>query len=206
MIPIGGPAFHSILLLFWDSVITNKVLTRGVLSCYFRPNLQVERALFMHLFVILCALLASALSAQQGQAVLSNTLTGAKEQPSAAGPQRVSPEHLYTRIMAVVPMIGTGKADDPKRPMFAPSPVEIGKLTREGIIGMSYQLSDDGKFAIVEYVAANPAALRPILAANAAASLKAFERGKSTITDVETEFRKFKKDFNYDRFAHAMPH
>ena len=73
---------------------------------------------------------------------------------------RVSPEMMYHRVWAVVPLIGSGKPDDPKRPMFVPSPAEqtakFRKGDRSGIIGYSMQLSDDGQSALVEFVGATP--------------------------------------------------
>jgi len=73
---------------------------------------------------------------------------------------RVSPQMMYHRVWAVVPLIGTGKPDDPKRPMFVPSPAEqtakFRKGDRSGIIGYSMQLSDDGQSALVEFVGATP--------------------------------------------------
>lgn len=129
-----------------------------------------------------------------------------KEQPSVAGPQRVSPEHSYSRILVIVPMIGSGKADDPKRPMGAPTPAQLRTMNRDGIIGMQYVLSDDGKFALVEFVTASPIALKPLLTASAAAGNKSFERGKNTVLDVEAEFQKLKKGFRLDQFPHALPH
>ena len=59
--------------------------------------------------------------------------------------------NTHERVLAVVPMVGSGTPDDPRRPMYAPVPG--GAPSREGIIAFTYQVSDDGKFALVEFVA-----------------------------------------------------
>ncbi len=35
---------------------------------------------------------------------------------------KVASENLHTRVLCVMPMIGAGTMDDPRRPMFAPNP------------------------------------------------------------------------------------
>ena len=72
-----------------------------------------------------------------------------------SGQPRVNPRQMYERIMVVVPLVGKGTADDPKRPMYAPAPssaVPTGGATkastRTGIIAFTHVLSDDGKFAL----------------------------------------------------------
>jgi hypothetical protein len=119
--------------------------------------------------------------------------------------QKVDPARMYTRVLAVVPMIGTGTPADPKRPLFVQMPSELSAANaRSGIIGFAYQLSDDGKFALVEFVAADPEALRPILTSTNPL-VKAFERGKASKTEIETEFRKFKRDFDPTKFTVRVP-
>jgi hypothetical protein len=51
-------------------------------------------------------------------------------------------------------------------------------------------------------VAARKSAFASILTTNAP-NVKSFERGKSNKDDVEKEFKKFKKDFDLDRFLSA---
>ena len=117
---------------------------------------------------------------------------------------RVPPEMMYHRVWAVVPLIGSGKADDPKRPMFVPSPAEqAAKMKtgdRSGIIGFSMQLSDDGKSALVEFVGTAPAELKFIVNSKAP-GVKAFERGVATKAQIELEFRKAKVAFTLDSFG-----
>ena len=120
---------------------------------------------------------------------------------------RVSPEMMYHRVWAVVPMIGSGKPDDPKRPMFTPSPAErTAKFKtgdRSGVIGYSMQVSDDGNFALVEFVGATPAELKHIVKSQAA-GVKAFERGTATKAQIEQEFRKYKNSFSLSSLGFGL--
>lgn len=117
---------------------------------------------------------------------------------------RVSPEMMYHRVWAVVPLIGSGTPDDPRRPMFVPSPAEqkakSEKSDRSGIIGFSMQLSDDGKSALVEFIGANPQELKFIVNSNAP-GVTAFERGTATKEQIEQEFQKHKAGFTLNSFA-----
>jgi hypothetical protein len=117
---------------------------------------------------------------------------------------RVSPEMMYHRVWAVVPLIGSGKPDDPKRPMFVPSPAEqaakLRKGDRSGVIGYSMQVSDDGNFALVEFVGATPSDLQGIVNSKAT-GVKAFERGKATKAQIEAEFQKYKRGFALNSLA-----
>ncbi len=79
--------------------------------------------------------------------------------PTATAQRKLDPGHNYERVLAVVPMTGAGTAADPRRPPHAPA-----KADANGIVSFSYQVSDDGRFAIVELVARSRAALAPILA------------------------------------------
>ena len=71
-------------------------------------------------------------------------------------------------MWAVLPLVGTGTITDPKRPMFAPLPSAVSPASRTGILGYSFQLSDDGQFALVEFVAAQRSAFKDILAGDPA--------------------------------------
>ena len=114
---------------------------------------------------------------------------------------RVSPEMMYHRVWAIVPLVGKGTADDPRRPMFAPSPGEIAEKIkngdRSGVISYSMQLSDDGKSALVEFVGAAPTDLKFIVNSKAA-GVTAFERGTATKGQIETEFRRYKAGITLD--------
>lgn len=151
---------------------------------------------------------------------------------------RVAPENLYPRVLCVVPMVGAGTADDPRRPMFVSAPPASAQTTaasrnvntaplqtvdpsvpppaaplRTGIIAFQYQLTDDGKNALVEFVGADRDALAPILklAVPAAAALQApsisagqviaLDRDQSTPAQIETAFKQYKKNFSMNEFV-----
>jgi hypothetical protein len=117
---------------------------------------------------------------------------------------RVSPEMMYHRVWAVVPLIGSGTPDNPRRPMFTPTPAEqAAKLKngdRSGVIGFSMQVSDDGNFALVEFVGATPADLKFIVNSQAPGVI-AFERGAATKAQIESTFQKYKAGFTLSSLA-----
>jgi hypothetical protein len=61
-------------------------------------------------------------------------------------------------------MTGAGTNADPKRPAYAPLTRTSPTAPQSGIIAYSHQVSDDGKYALVEYVARDRSAFAPILA------------------------------------------
>jgi hypothetical protein len=121
--------------------------------------------------------------------------------PLLAQQQRVDLRNLYERVLCVVPMVGSGTADDPRRPAYAPlPPVPGAKLSRDGIIAYTFQLSDDGTLALVEFVAVERKAFRDLLA-DTDSRIKVFNKGTDKRADIEAEFKKHKKDFDLDRFG-----
>src|SRR5579883_3464192 len=110
----------------------------------------------------------------------------------AYGQRKVDPKNTYSRLICVVPMVGAGTAADPKRPEYAPWPLPPPG-TQTGIIAYSQQLSDDGKLALVEFVARNRAAFQAILSDK---SITVFEKGKSSKAIIESALKKYRKDFN----------
>ena len=118
--------------------------------------------------------------------------------PVSAQKYNVSPRNMYERLVTVVPIIGAGTYADPKRPMYAPLLSQANPLSRKGILAYSYQTSDDGKYALVEFVAQDPAAFKDILAD---ASIKHFQKGKDKPDDIEKELKKYKTDFDFNRFG-----
>jgi hypothetical protein len=115
---------------------------------------------------------------------------------------RVSPQNNYERLIAIVPMIGTGSAEDPRRPMFTPSKGVEGN--RKGLIGFSYQLSDDENYALVEFVGMSRAAFREILA-EFKNGMRIFERGKFRKDDLAAAWSAYKKDFNLETPGVNLP-
>jgi hypothetical protein len=118
----------------------------------------------------------------------------------------VASENLYTRVLCVVPMIGTGTLADPIRPMFVPAPPDPSKApdsavatTPAGILAFQYQLSDDGNYALAELVGADRNALAEALNSTDA-RVKVFELAKAKKSDIEKEFQKYKKTFSLDKY------
>ena len=112
---------------------------------------------------------------------------------------RVDPRNSYYRVICIVPMVGTGTPADPKRPMYAPWPLSQDP---NGIIAFTFEPSDDGQLALVEFVARTRAAFQTILSDP---SITTFEKGKAAKADVEAAVKKFRKDFDMDKFGTVMP-
>jgi hypothetical protein len=118
--------------------------------------------------------------------------------------RRVDTRDTYERILAVVPMIGRGTPDDPRRPMYAPLPNSA--QTREGIIAFTFQASDDGNFALVEFVARDRAGLQAILADRGVRQdVKIFEKGADNPQAIAAEFRRYKRDFDPQQLSVRVP-
>jgi len=113
----------------------------------------------------------------------------------AAGERYVSPLNTYFRVYAIVPMVGSGTAADPVRPMYTPVPSQIGRAS--GIIGFNSQLSEDGKTALIELVARDKSVLAKMLADR---SIQTFVKGVATPTTVQSAFQPHKARFNFATF------
>jgi hypothetical protein len=112
--------------------------------------------------------------------------------------RKVDPASMYHRAYAVVPMVGSGTQSDPFRPMFAPT-TSTAAATRTGILAYQMQVSDDGKSALVEFVAATRLDLLPVISSTAV-GVAVFERGAATQAQIEAEFQKYKKNFTLSMF------
>jgi hypothetical protein len=136
------------------------------------------------------------------RAVLSVVLLSFLSTTISAQP-RVSPRNLYERLFVITRYTGDGSAENPCRPMYAPPPPAVGQEpSRPGIIAWSCIESDDGEFALCEFVAVDRAAFAQILAdKDRVANLKVFEKGKARRADIEAEFRKYKARFDLSRFS-----
>jgi len=115
---------------------------------------------------------------------------------------RVDPRNTYERILAIVPFTGAGTLADPKRPLYAPKPNEVAPGSRTGIIAYTSVASDDGQFALVEFVAADRTAFAPILADT---TVTAFLKGNSQPAAILATFQKYKKDFDLNNFGVRLP-
>jgi hypothetical protein len=121
---------------------------------------------------------------------------------TAQHPHRVDGAVRYHRLIAVVPLVGTGTHADPIRPQYAPT--AMGRANRTGIIAYSHVLSDDKKLALVEFVSLRPIAFAPILA-DKNPKIKTFNRGQAKKDDIDKELKKYKKDFDLNKFGVMMP-
>ena len=115
------------------------------------------------------------------------------------GQRKVDPKNTYNRVICVVPIVGKGTTDDPRRPQYAPWP---NSQDPNGITGFFFQPSDDGKFAVAEFVSRNRLALQPILNDK---SIKVFEEGRQSKASIESAIRPFRKDFDLTKFGMVMP-
>jgi hypothetical protein len=120
----------------------------------------------------------------------------------ASAQYRVDPRNTYHRVICVVPFIGKGTADDPRRPQYAPLPAATAKSIADPIIAFTQEPTDDGQFAIVEFVARDRKALLPILNDP---NVKSLEKGVVSKDAIEAELRKVRKDFDLTQFEVVMP-
>ncbi len=65
-------------------------------------------------------------------------------------------------------------------------------------------MSDDKKHALVEFVARDRSSFKDLLA-DKRPDVKASEKGKAKRSDIEAEFKRFKKDIDLDRFMVRVP-
>ena len=135
----------------------------------------------------------------------------------ALAQQRVQMRNTYERLYLVVPMVGSGTSEDPRRPMYVPTLAAVraavsqsaagaaaGTGDGRGIIAFGYVESDDGSMALVELVARDRSAFSAILA-DKSPNVKVFEKGKHKKDDIEKEFHKYKKDFDLDDLVVNVP-
>lgn len=117
------------------------------------------------------------------------------------GQKAVDGKNLYERVIAIVPMTGSGTYADPRRPELAPATLAgPDQVAGKGIIAFSYQVSDDGKMAVVELVARDKSELEAVTR-RARPGVQVFERGKGNAAAVEAEIRKHIKDFDVTKFG-----
>jgi hypothetical protein len=128
----------------------------------------------------------------QRNAVAESAQTNQVARGPASG---AAPEARYYRLICLVHLTGTGKSNDPIRPEFLPA--DMG--SRDGILAWRAQVTDDGKMAIVHFVAANRKAFDAILN-DRRPELRVFEIGKQPGNAIEAELRKYRKDFDLSNF------
>jgi hypothetical protein len=99
-------------------------------------------------------------------------------------------------------MVGKGTPADPMRPRYAPWPPAAVNTSRTAIISFSHQVSDDGRFALVEFVARDRQAFDAIFKDK---TVKVFEKSKDKKDDIDKELKKFKKDFDIEKLGAVRP-
>ena len=108
---------------------------------------------------------------------------------------------MYQRVMAIVPIVGSGTFNDPRRPKYVPLPTAARPANGGGILGFSFLESDDGNFALVEFVAKDRSALQPILADPL---ITKFVKDNDNLAAVVTAFKKLRKDFDFNKFGRVV--
>lgn len=138
---------------------------------------------------------------------------------------RVDPRNMYERVIAIVPIVGQGTDTDPRRPMYAPvvsnvaapaapvsttttsttpfpGPPATPLVGSPGILGYSMVESDDGKFALVEFVSRDRSVFSNILADT---TIQAFLKGRDSRPAAEAAFQKLKQGFSIASFGVRVP-
>lgn len=114
----------------------------------------------------------------------------------------------FQRVLATVPMIGSGTYDDPKRPMFCPSPREMAELAEAGtkpwLISYRFEPGDDGQTAIVELTAPDRESLSAILQSTDA-RVTVYEPNKISPDNLRHALQKVKAGFDLERFHGGYP-
>ena len=118
------------------------------------------------------------------------------------GQRRVDPRYTYVRVITVESLHGAGTAADPKRPGYAPAALAAPGQATAGIIGYVHQVSDDGKYSITEYVARDLSAFKAILNDK---QITVFIKGQDKKSTIEAALKKYRKDFDLDKFGLVMP-
>jgi len=99
-------------------------------------------------------------------------------------------------------MIGQGVTADPKRPMYTPVLVEGAPAPATNFLGFISVQSDDGTMALVEFVADNVSAFKPILTDP---TVRSFLKGRDSRQAAETAFQAYKKGFSIANFGLRIP-
>ena len=116
--------------------------------------------------------------------------------------RNVNPRDLYERVVAIVPMTGAGTYEDPRRPLWTPA--KLSGRNAADIVSFSYQLSDDGNFAVVEVASREREGLRDLLNERRP-GVRVFERGKANAAEAEQEIRKLIRNFDLSKFGGIRP-
>ena len=121
---------------------------------------------------------------------------------AAIAQPRVEWMNRYERVLAIVPVAGSGTAADPKRPQYVPVLSEDTPSTTTPFLGFAVVFSDDRKFALVEFVARSGSAFQGILAD---ATIQTFLKGRDSRQAAEAAFQQHKKNFSIANFGVRIP-
>ena len=93
--------------------------------------------------------------------------------------------------IAFIPLLG-----------YAVAATRAASQDPNGITGFFFQPSDDGKFAVVEFVSRNRGAFQILFNDK---TIKIFEEDKQSKASIEAAVKPFRKDFDLGKFAMVMP-
>lgn len=113
--------------------------------------------------------------------------------------RRVDPRYTYHRVIAVVPLVGSGAMADPIRGKYVPTAQTAG-AAGTGIIAFAVELTDDGRRAIVELVSLQRTALAQVLA-DREPGVIVFEKGVAKDADIESAIQPLRKGFSLQNFG-----
>ena len=122
---------------------------------------------------------------------------------ASAQDRKVPTQNQHERVIALVPFVGSGTMDDPKRPMFAPAPGDADAGSQTAIVAFHFVPTDDGTMAIVELIARNRAAFKDILA-NTNPAILVFLKGRDVPSTIELAMQKYKKGFTLQKFGEVV--
>ena len=106
--------------------------------------------------------------------------------------RKVDPQLTHERIIAIVPMVGAGTVKNPKHPLYS---------DLEGLTGFTAEVSDDGRFALVEFVAKDSKHLTTL----ANSGQRQARKDSPNKDAVLEEFKRYKRSFKPERFGLAIP-
>ncbi len=99
-------------------------------------------------------------------------------------------------MIVVVPMIGRGTPEAPRRPLG----MDLLTSLQATPVGFRYVLSDDGRFAIVELTARSFKHFDPLVNAFGAQATHSFDPRHHDRKTVEQALKLLRKDFDLESF------
>ena len=106
--------------------------------------------------------------------------------------RKVDPQLTHERIIAIVPMVDAGTAKNPKHPLYS---------DLAGLIGFTAEISDDGRYALVEFVAKESKSFIPL----ANSGHRQGRKDSPNKDAILEEFQRYKRNFQPERFGLAIP-